>query len=56
MSEVTQFPPELFTHSVKITHRQGVRIDVHVYATDKDSAVLDAFDTSRIQRKSTIFL
>ena len=25
MSEVTQFPPELFTHSVKITHRKRLR-------------------------------
>ena len=45
MSEVTQFPSELFTHSVKIIHSKGVRIDVHVCATDKDSAVLDALNT-----------
>jgi hypothetical protein len=38
--------PEQFTHSVKISDTaKGIRIDVHVYATDKETAVEEAFDT-----------
>ena len=38
--------PEQYTHSVKISDTaKGIRIDVHVYATDKETAVAEAFDT-----------
>ena len=37
---------EQFTHSVKLSDTaKGIRIDVHVYASDKDTAVAEAFDT-----------
>jgi hypothetical protein len=35
-----------YTHSVKISDTaKGIRIDVHVYATDKEAVVSEAFDT-----------
>ena len=38
--------PEQYTHSIKISDTaKGIRLDVHVYATDKDTAVAEAFDT-----------
>lgn len=38
--------PEQFTHSVKISETaKGIRIDVHVYANSRESAVAEAFLT-----------
>jgi hypothetical protein len=38
--------PTQFTHSVKITDTaKGIRIDVHVYANDRSTAVREAFET-----------
>ena len=45
MIELAEIPTQ-FTHSVKISDTaKGIRIDVHVYANDKETAVLQAFDT-----------
>jgi hypothetical protein len=38
--------PTQFTHSVKITDTaKGIRIDFHVYANDRSTAVREAFET-----------
>ena len=38
--------PVQFTHSVKISDTaKGIRIDVHVWANDMETAVLRAFNT-----------
>jgi len=43
MSEEAEFP-EAFTHSLKISDTaKGVRFDVHVWATTKETAVQEAF-------------
>ena len=38
--------PIQFSHSVKITDTaKGIRIDVHVYANDSHTAIVEALDT-----------
>jgi hypothetical protein len=38
--------PSQFTHSVKLSETaKGVRIDVHVYATDRETAINEALQT-----------
>ena len=45
MSEESNIP-EQFTHSIKISETaKGIRIDVHVYATDQKTALEEAFGT-----------
>jgi hypothetical protein len=47
MDETGIFPiPEQYTHSIKISDTaKGIRLDIHVYATDKETVVAEAFDT-----------
>ena len=45
MIELAEIPTQ-FTHSVKISDTaKGIRIDVHVYANDKETAIIQAFQT-----------
>ena len=38
--------PQMFTHSIKLSETQkGVRIDVHVYANDRKTAIIEALET-----------
>lgn len=38
--------PEQFSHSVKLTETaKGVRIDIHVYANDRETAIREAMET-----------
>jgi hypothetical protein len=40
--------PVQFTHSVKIEETaQGIRLHIHVYATDRATAIHEAFETYR---------
>jgi hypothetical protein len=45
--------PSQFTHSVKISETQkGVRIDIHVYATDRETAINEALQTYLLMQVS----
>jgi hypothetical protein len=38
--------PSQFTHSIKLSETaKGIRIDVHVYACDKETAITQAMET-----------
>ena len=45
MIELAEIPTQ-FTHSVKISDTaKGIRIDVHVYANDRKTAIAEAIET-----------
>jgi hypothetical protein len=44
MTEEVQIPTQ-FTHSIKLSDTaKGIRIDVHVYANDQQTAIDEAFE------------